>query len=373
MKKIITCCLALILLLTGVASIPEVNVQAAGKTMYVTASTLNVRQSASIHSKVIATVKKNTALTVLQTKGTWSKVTVNKKNGWVSNKYLSSKKPASTSPKKTSTTMYVTASALNVRQSASIKAKVILVIKKDTSVKVTGKKGDWSKVEVKKKNGWVSSKYLTSKKPVASKPVPKNNNLAANLKTVDGNNQLILVTSNGFNTSSADIRTFEKNAKGEWVPLLTMKGFIGKYGFTNNMREGGASSPVGKYSIGTAFGQIVNPGTKLPYRKITSDDVWVDDPKSKLYNTWQSRSKTKGQWKSAENMTHPLYKYGFVINYNTQRTPYKGSAIFFHIANSYTLGCTATSEANVIKILKWLDPAKKPVIIQTPISDLHKY
>ena len=157
------------------------------------------------------------------------------------------------------------------------------------------------------------------------------------------------------------------------MPVLTVNGHIGKYGFTNNKVEGDKKSPTGKYTIGTAFGRKADPGTKLPYRKITSDDVWVDDPKSKLYNTWQSRKATKNQWKSAENMDIPSYTYGFVINYNTERTPYKGSAIFFHVGNSYTLGCTATSQTNVINILKWLDPDKNPVIIQTPVQDLNKY
>lgn len=243
------------------------------------------------------------------------------------------------------------------------------VIKKNGAVEVVGTKGGWEKVKVQKMTGWVSAKYLSSQKPSAS----KSKNLAAELKTVGKNKQLTLVTTNGFNTNIADVRIFERNKKGEWVPVLTMKGHIGKYGFTNNIREGGKRSPVGKYTIGTAFGQKGNPGTKLSFRKITSDDVWVDDPESPLYNTWQSKKKTKGKWKSAENMTHPLYKYGFVINYNTKRIPYIGSAIFFHTGNSYTLGCTAVSESNVIKILKWLDPAKNPVIIQTPISDLHKY
>ncbi|MFC7393448.1 SH3 domain-containing protein [Scopulibacillus cellulosilyticus] len=267
----------------------------------------------------------------------------------------------------TTKTKYVTASALNVRSGPSTKYKVVTVIKKDQSVKVTQTSGSWDKVIVGSKTGWASGKYLTTKKPAASE------NLAAGLKTVGSNKQLILVTSNGYNTSSDEIHTFERNAKGQWVPVLTTTGHIGKYGFTSNMSEGGKKSPIGKYTIGTAFGRKGNPGTKLHFRKITSDDVWVDDPKSSLYNTWQSRKKTQGKWKSAENMNIPAYNYGFVINYNTKRIPYKGSAIFFHIGSSYTLGCTATSEANVVKILKWLDPKKNPVIIQTPIQELNKY
>ncbi|MEM5590921.1 hypothetical protein AAHH67_02920 [Niallia circulans] len=89
------------------------------------------------------------------------------------------------------------------------------------------------------KTGWASSKYLTTKKPAEPK------NLAAGLKTVGKNKQLILVTSNGYNISSAEIRTFEKNKKGEWIPVLTTTGHIGKYGFTSNMSEGGKNHPLG--------------------------------------------------------------------------------------------------------------------------------
>ncbi|MEK5521892.1 MULTISPECIES: SH3 domain-containing protein [Heyndrickxia] len=373
MKKIFAIFIALFVVFAGF-HMAEPAHAATSKTKYVTASTLNVRTGASTKYKVVTTIKKNQSVKVTQTKGSWDKVTVGSKIGWASNTYLTTKKPATTAKKSaatktTSKTMYVTASVLNVRSGASTKYKVVTTVKKNQSVKVTQTKGSWSKVTIGSKTGWVSNKYLTTKKPAAPK------NLAAGLKTVGSNKQLILVTSNGYNTSSAEIRTFEKNSKGKWIPVLTTTGHIGKYGFTpaSKMSEGGKKSPIGKYTIGTAFGRYSNPGTKLPYRKITSDDVWVDDSKSKLYNTWQSRKKTKGQWKSAENMNISAYNYGFVINYNTKRIPYKGSAIFFHIGSSYTLGCTDTSQTNVVKILKWLDPKKKPVIIQTPIKELNKY
>jgi L,D-peptidoglycan transpeptidase YkuD (ErfK/YbiS/YcfS/YnhG family) len=268
-----------------------------------------------------------------------------------------------------SPTKYVTASVLNVRSGPSTKYKVVATVKKNQAVTVIQTSGSWNKITVGSKKGWVSGKYLTTKKPAAPK------NLAAGLKTIGTNKQLILVTTNGYNLSSTEIRTFEKNTTGQWIPVLTISGYIGKYGFTpaSKMSEGGKKSPTGKYTIGIAFGRYSNPGTKMTYRKITSDDVWVDDPKSSLYNTWQSRKKTQGKWKTAENMNISAYNYGFVINYNTSRTPYKGSAIFFHVGSGYTLGCTDTSQTNVVKILKWLDPKKNPVIIQTPIQELNKY
>jgi len=76
----------------------------------------------------------------------------------------------------------------------------------------------------------------------------------------------------------------------------------------------------------------------------------------------------KERWNSFEKLRIPAYKYAVGINYNvTNIEPGKGSAISLHIwqgPNKGTSGCTAVSEENMLKILKWLDPNKKPIIIQ---------
>ncbi|MEO2075548.1 MAG: cell wall-binding protein [Bacillus sp. (in: firmicutes)] len=197
--------------------------------------------------------------------------------------------------------------------------------------------------------------------------------IADQFTSIKDNNQLILVTTLGYSTYNAKIRTFEK-FDNKWYEKLNISGYIGKEGFAATMKEGAKKSPRGKYTIGTAFGRYQNPGTKLPYRQITNDDVWVDDSASTLYNTWQKESENNGRWSSAEKMNISAYNYGFVINYNTvERIPGAGSAIFFHVANDYTLGCTGTAQNKVINILKWLDPGKHPVIIQSPESEIGNY
>lgn len=287
-------------------------------------------------------------------------------------------------------TKYINISSLNVRSGPGTNHAVLTSVTQGQAVTITDLSDSWSKVNVNGKTGWVSSKYLSDSKPVVktveapkqsttTSSTPSNTapntapqNDADKLKSISGNSQLILVTANGTSTRNATIQTFEKDGNGKWNRVMNVSGFIGKNGF-GKTKEGDGKSPIGKFSIGTAFGQNGNPGTKLPWRNITSDDVWVDDSNSPLYNTWQSRSATQGQWTSAEDMTHRLYVYGFVINYNTARTPNKGSAIFFHTGSSYTLGCVSTSQSNVISILKWLDPAKSPVIIMTPTQQLANY
>ncbi|MFB9974403.1 SH3 domain-containing protein [Allobacillus sp. SKP2-8] len=296
---------------------------------------------------------------------------------------------------------FVTANALNVRSGAGTNHSAINNVKIGQEVMVLGEQGSWSKIQFGEQSGWVSSNYLAETKPkmtaekpkkekkqsskkenneenqtdekTESKQKPTNNTLADQLSTIDNNDQLILVTSNGYSTNRATIETFERGGDGNWKSLMKVNGYIGKNGFAGNKKEGDGKTPTGKYSLGTAFGQKGNPGTKLPYKAITSDDVWVDDPESPLYNTWQSKSATQDQWTSAENMNHRLYTNGFVINYNTNQVPYEGSAIFFHVGNSYTLGCIATSESHVVSMMQWIDPAKNPIIVQTPMQDLSRY
>ncbi|WP_416825263.1 GW domain-containing glycosaminoglycan-binding protein [Ectobacillus polymachus] len=220
----------------------------------------------------------------------------------------------------------------------------------------------WYQIQQNGRTGWLDSRAVSL----------GGITLADSFHTVGDNNQLIVVSATGYGTNLARIRTFER-VNGVWKQLLDINGHIGRDGFASQMSEYVVQSPRGKYSIGTAFGRYGNPGTKLPFRQITPDDVWVDDSNSSLYNTWQSRSATQGQWSSAENMDISAYNYGFVINYNMNRTPGAGSAIFFHVSDMYTNGCTATDQQDVISILKWLDPAKNPAIIQSPDSELGNY
>ncbi|PGS47961.1 SH3 domain-containing protein [Bacillus sp. AFS041924] len=262
----------------------------------------------------------------------------------------------------------VTASVLNIRSGPSTTYKVVGTLKKGAKVSITRTSGSWYKITSGTKTGWVSSKYI-KKSPTTVSATTVNK-----MKTLGTSKQLIVVSAQNESTRNVLIETFEKSSTS-WKKLHTYTGVIGKNGMISNKHEGDYETPEGKYTITKAFGRYSNPGTKMTYRKITSNDVWVDDSNSNLYNTWQLASENKGRWNSAEKMNISLYNYGFVINYNTARTPGKGSAIFFHIAGTsgYTAGCTATSKANVVSILKWLDPAKKPLIIQTPLSKLTNY
>lgn len=196
------------------------------------------------------------------------------------------------------------------------------------------------------------------------------------MTNLNNSEQIILITTKGCQTNLGEIRLLEKRNKDKWNQVSNSTAYIGKKGLTDNKQEGDQKSPTGKYTIGHAFGYRGNPGTKLSFKKASPKDVWVDDSKSKFYNTWQQKNNSHKDWNSAEEMTHELYKYGFIINYNTARIPGKGSAIFMHTVESgvgYTSGCVATNESDLIKVMKWINPDKEPVIILTPESELGNY
>ncbi|MDI3090820.1 SH3 domain-containing protein [Priestia megaterium] len=332
-------------------------------TYTVTASTLNVRSGAGTNYASIGSVTKGQKLAVVSKSGSWYKINYSGRTGYVSSDYVQAS--GTTAPPAESTTYTVTASTLNVRSGAGTSYASIGSVTKGQKLSVVSKSGSWYKINYNGRTGYVSSDYVQVSATASPKLV------VDSFKTLGNAQQVILVTADNYDTKSAKIQTFEK-ADGKWKQVLTANGVLGQKGFALSKKEGDMESPTGKYTIGTAFGRYANPGTKLPYRKITANDVWVDDSKSSLYNTWQQKP-ANGRWTGAENMDIPAYDYGFVINYNESRTPGKGSAIFFHVGTNYTAGCTATSKEQVVSILKWLNPEKNPVIIQSPVSELDKY
>ncbi|MDM8149904.1 SH3 domain-containing protein [Priestia megaterium] len=332
-------------------------------TYTVMASKLNVRSGAGTNYASIGSVTKGQKLSVVSKSGSWYKINYNGRTGYVSSDYVQASGTAT--PSAESTTYTVTASKLNVRSGAGTNYASIGSVTKGQKLAVVSKSGDWYKINYNGRTGYVSSDYVQASATASPKLV------VDSFKTLGNAQQVILVTADNYDTKSAKIQTFEK-VDGKWKQVLTANGVLGQKGFALSKKEGDMESPTGKYTIGTAFGRYANPGTKLPYRKITANDVWVDDSKSSLYNTWQQKP-ANGRWTSAENMDIPAYDYGFVINYNESRTPGKGSAIFFHVGTNYTAGCTATSKEQVVSILKWLNPEKNPVIIQSPVSELDKY
>lgn len=189
--------------------------------------------------------------------------------------------------------------------------------------------------------------------------------------------QILLIVAERLETSQARGYPYE-NVNDLWQRVFEpFDVVLGASGLTYDKKEGDKKSPVGFFPLKRCFGRKENPGTKLPYTKFQNNDFWIDDMHSAFYNTFQ-RGTAQGRWNSAEDLfaIGHNYKYFVVVEYNTEKpVSGKGSAVFIHLWNgkgSFTSGCTAMSEDNLLRIIRWLDPDKRPYLLQLPSCDLLK-
>ncbi|HEX7107106.1 MAG TPA: L,D-transpeptidase family protein [Acidothermaceae bacterium] len=214
----------------------------------------------------------------------------------------------------------------------------------------------------------------TPAKPAPAPTTRPSTLLVEQLADVGGARQVVVVTSSSWTTSTATLQTFEKDAAGWHAVFPAMAAHIGRAGFSANKREGDLKTPAGKYGFGTMFGQLTNPGVKFPYRQADSQSVWVDDVNSPYYNTWQENANLSGEH-LASSAYATAYAYAVAIAYNTNPiVKGKGSAIFLHVSTGGgTAGCVSVGRADLLRVLRWLDPAKAPVIVMGPASVIRQY
>lgn len=149
-----------------------------------------------------------------------------------------------------------------------------------------------------------------------------------------GSRQVLLVVNDKQPDVLATVIAFEEEAPGKWKDVFgPIKATIGEAGFApiGKKRTGDRRSPSGVFDIRRAFGYGPEE-TAIDYIKVTKEDVWVNDPKSHEYNTLVKRRETKATSFEEMRRDDGLYKYGIVIEYNTEPpVAGRGSAIFFHV------------------------------------------
>jgi len=173
--------------------------------------------------------------------------------------------------------------------------------------------------------------------------------------------QVIVVSAPSWGSSTATVTGYDWDGARWRVQVGPIVAGIGVNGLTATPHEADGFTPVGEYAVTTVFGSQSNPATAMPYRQATGADHWVDDPTSPLYNTWQT-GPASGRWASAENLVNYPYAVAFDFNQNPV-VPDGNSAIFLHGGGGATPGCIEIDEADLVTIMRWLDPASRPRIV----------
>ncbi|MEW4369311.1 L,D-transpeptidase family protein [Paenibacillus kandeliae] len=180
--------------------------------------------------------------------------------------------------------------------------------------------------------------------------------------------QIILVIADRQSSITGRLYVYEKQESGWKRQLGPISVVLGNKGL-GKTKEGDGKTPLGTYTLGTAFGSSNQApiGLKTDYRTAGEDDYWIDTPGSPDYNSWVAyEGNPKERWSSFERLNNPLYQYAMVINYNIDPVVSgKGSAIFMHIwraSNKPTEGCIAMSQDNLLRVMKIIDPELNPKI-----------
>ena len=201
---------------------------------------------------------------------------------------------------------------------------------------------------------------------------------------------MVLVVTPAWDSTSGSLRRFERETpRGAWrqvggtVPIVvgrTGVAWDGQLGLARAgepvKREGDGRSPAGIFPLDTAFGFDARqsaPWVRLPYVQLRTTTECVDDGQSVHYNTIVDRDAVpRVDWTSSEKMRSiGQYEFGVHVAYNAPPTPSRGSCIFLHIwagPRSVTAGCTAMDEGALEALMRWVDPARRPMLVQLPAS-----
>lgn len=145
---------------------------------------------------------------------------------------------------------------------------------------------------------------------------------------------------------------------------ITSKAYVGSAGIGNKQTDDDDITPYGLYSLGEAFYTDTQPSTWLNSFVITEDTYWITDAESEMYNKKVEGEQGKDWNKAIHMIDSESYKYGCVINYNTNPiTTGKGSAIFMCCGTNTTNGSIALEENNLLAFLNILNSEKNPHIL----------
>jgi len=249
MKKIKQSLMALSLVIPSAALIQSTNQVEAQTQKEVISPSLNVRSGPGTNYKVVDWIQKGEIVNVLKDGNKWDYIEfTNGKKGYVSDHYL---KTVTASDELRTTTP----SWLTLRNGAGDKYKPIDYLKKGTTVKVISYTGNWAKVSVNGKTGFVYSSFL-------SKVTTSSVSTSTEVKTV---NAYWLTLRNGPNASSKEIDFLKKGTK------VTVHSYTGKWAYVT--AQGKQGYVYSTYLTAASTKTPASPSTQTPTTSTTPKET----------------------------------------------------------------------------------------------------
>lgn len=210
-------------------------------TLYVRTNTgrgLNLRDMPSLEGSILTSFKPGTAVDVLVRGANWHKVSVGGQTGYMDARYLtSSPSSGSVSASKTGTVKNPGANqVLLLRETASTDARVLGYFGNGTQVTITGEEGDFYKVSVGGKTGFMMKKFIQLNAssssqlpavPFTAELINPNGNSIVNFRTAPGLSSPI-IKAHKVGTTVKILEVGETWCKAE---IDGVTGYVSKYFF----------------------------------------------------------------------------------------------------------------------------------------------
>jgi L,D-peptidoglycan transpeptidase YkuD (ErfK/YbiS/YcfS/YnhG family) len=209
--------------------------------------------------------------------------------------------------------------------------------------------------------------------------------------------QMVTVTSQGWSTTHATLRAWQRPAGGRWREVRKVHARIGYGGWVRGSArdQGTGTSPAGKYTLPRAFGSLSDPGGRMPYRRFDRNDFWPYEPRDPAtYNIYQRHKAANTHWRRGfrERLWdfRGQYRYAVVVGFNLpsgvhyssdrrqwvarQRADTsRGGGIFLHVTDGGpTAGCVSMKVRPMRWLVRWLDPARSPRVAMGPRGYVRK-
>jgi L,D-peptidoglycan transpeptidase YkuD (ErfK/YbiS/YcfS/YnhG family) len=182
--------------------------------------------------------------------------------------------------------------------------------------------------------------------------------------------QLVTVEAASTAATDATVRLWQRGADGCWTAAGgPWAARVGRNGLSSHHREGDGTTPLGTFAFGSVvYGVAPDPGVRLAYHRLVCGDWWNEDPRTAGYNTFRHvpcgtsppfGGDSEALWRAVR-----AYSHFAVIRYNVApAVAGRGSAIFLHAdTGRATNGCVSLPSAQLVRVLRWLDPAERPAI-----------
>jgi L,D-peptidoglycan transpeptidase YkuD (ErfK/YbiS/YcfS/YnhG family) len=168
--------------------------------------------------------------------------------------------------------------------------------------------------------------------------------------------QAVVVTGKEPDSNRATAVLYEREPGEGWRPVAgPWHGHNALKGWTDDHRQGDLRSPVGVFGLTDAGGRLPDPGTKLPYDRGPAFSI-------------------SGRGFEGEPLAGS-FDHVVAVNYNRRpgTTPLdwtrplgagKGGGIWIHVDHGGpTQGCVSLPRGRMKELLRWLDPAERPVVV----------